>query len=645
MSLTGDNAIGIGGSVRCPVHGVIDLRDETEGTDIIRRLVVSAPLQRLRRVKQLGFASLEYSGADHSRFSHAIGTLEVMRRLLRRFGATNPHFFAGLLAEIGVTGRDSAPLAMQHLLVAALLQDCGELPYAQSMRSLLRPDDDTFRAVAELIDEPLETVRTWPNKPVFTIACLVELQATLESLDLVVLAYLITGHHWTAKRERLHAVMQLLDGVVDADRIDYVARDTHHTGLGKIDVAGVIGSLVDVHDDGPLCIEPAPVAELLAMRAHLYSTVYLSGANRFRVLLLRELLKAVLDGNSQQLRVEVFGEQQFGHGVVTFNHDRFMTLDDVTVDGLIELAATARSRNHLSRRGKAALDGLRDPSLYRERWFSSLDPLDSVVPVNIPPTVFAEYYEDASRSDQRLVRVRMGDGDTAVEIPLNELNGPYASITTRPRAELPMRGDVLIFEPKTSRLPSDYQAALDSRSLGAAVKAGLVQGGGIDRPDTLDDPDYSGPSLFISYCVEDIWVVAAIVGELKRRKRKYYLLAGAHQGVGGTPGENSRDAPRRADACLMVVSVAYQDRILKQPNGNIVKELEVAAGMRRISGYPIVPLATSHFSTLSRMPWGLLGFDETPFVGRPLSAHDRNGLAEAVNEALRRIDEEVEKKK
>ena len=45
------------------------------------------------------------------------------------------------------------------------------------------------------------------------------------------------------------------------------------------------------------------------------------------------------------------------------------------------------------------------------------------------------------------------------------------------------------------------------------------------------------------------------------------------------------------------------------------------------------------------MPWGLLGFDETPFVGRPLSAHDRNGLAEAVNEALRRIDEEVEKKK
>lgn len=61
--------------------------------------------------------------------------------------------------------------------------------------------------------------------------------------------------------------------------------------------------------------------------------------------------------------------------------------------------------------------------------------------------------------------------------------------------------------------------------------------------------------------------------------------------------------------------------------------------------HPIVPLATSHFSTLSQMPWGLLGFDETPFVGRPLSAHDRNGLAEAVNEALRRIDEEVEKKK
>jgi HD superfamily phosphohydrolase len=41
-------------------------------------------LDRLRRIKQLGFASYGYLAADHSRYAHAVGTMHVMQAILSR---------------------------------------------------------------------------------------------------------------------------------------------------------------------------------------------------------------------------------------------------------------------------------------------------------------------------------------------------------------------------------------------------------------------------------------------------------------------------------------------------------------------------------------------------------------------------------
>ena len=68
--------------LRDPVHGLVEF--ETDEEDIVAALLEAGEVQRLRRIRQLGLASLAYPGADHTRFSHAIGAAFVMTRFIRR---------------------------------------------------------------------------------------------------------------------------------------------------------------------------------------------------------------------------------------------------------------------------------------------------------------------------------------------------------------------------------------------------------------------------------------------------------------------------------------------------------------------------------------------------------------------------------
>ena len=68
--------------LRDPVHGLISF--EADEFAIVPRLMQADEVQRLRRIRQLGLTSLAYPGADHTRFSHAIGAAHVMTRFIGR---------------------------------------------------------------------------------------------------------------------------------------------------------------------------------------------------------------------------------------------------------------------------------------------------------------------------------------------------------------------------------------------------------------------------------------------------------------------------------------------------------------------------------------------------------------------------------
>ena len=68
--------------LRDPVHGVVAF--EGENGRVLPRLIDTVEMQRLRRVRALGVASMAFPGAEHSRFAHAIGAAQVMARFLAR---------------------------------------------------------------------------------------------------------------------------------------------------------------------------------------------------------------------------------------------------------------------------------------------------------------------------------------------------------------------------------------------------------------------------------------------------------------------------------------------------------------------------------------------------------------------------------
>src|SRR5256714_2740162 len=100
--------------IRDPVHDVIVLHTEHPLEALLFRLLNAPPVQRLRRVRQLGMASLAYPGADHSRYSHSLGVMQTARRMLEQL-------------------RHSVPVDEGEetvLLSACLLHDLGHGPFS-----------------------------------------------------------------------------------------------------------------------------------------------------------------------------------------------------------------------------------------------------------------------------------------------------------------------------------------------------------------------------------------------------------------------------------------------------------------------------------------------------------------------------------
>lgn len=150
-------------------------RDPVHGDILLNHLEVpvvdTEKFQRLRKIKQLGTAHLVFPGAEHSRFSHSLGTLHMAQIILRnvrdnRFtqygysGSGTPKYF----------GSDNLQDTVFALVVrlAALIHDLHEFPLSHTLekegnlfgkqwedeeinRSVIGYESDTFKEVLKTI--------------------------------------------------------------------------------------------------------------------------------------------------------------------------------------------------------------------------------------------------------------------------------------------------------------------------------------------------------------------------------------------------------------------------------------------------------------------------------------------------------------
>src|SRR5262245_2935751 len=117
--------------IRDPIHDVISFRMDRPVEALLFRLLNSAEIQRLRRVRQLGLASLAYPGADHSRYSHSLGVMETARKMLDRLRSLMP----------------IDAMEEKVCLVASLLHDLGHGPFSHVFEAVsgIRHEETTVR--------------------------------------------------------------------------------------------------------------------------------------------------------------------------------------------------------------------------------------------------------------------------------------------------------------------------------------------------------------------------------------------------------------------------------------------------------------------------------------------------------------------
>lgn len=162
-------------------------------TDIERKVIDSPPMQRLRRIKQLGMTSLVYPSATHTRFEHSLGAM---------------HIAGNLCKSLGFSEEDTA-----HVRMAALLHDIGHFPFSHILdeNSYLMDGANHAKLGAEKITIELSKVLL-ENK-----------------LDPKKVARIATG------KGKLGSI---LSGGIDADKMDYLVRDARFTGVayGMVDL-------------------------------------------------------------------------------------------------------------------------------------------------------------------------------------------------------------------------------------------------------------------------------------------------------------------------------------------------------------------------------------------------------------------------
>ena len=199
------------GEIKDPVHGYVYI------TANEREIIDSYPVQRLRRLRQLAGAEYVYPGANHTRFEHSVGVMYLAGRV-----AENPNISQRI-------SQDEAEMVR----IAALLHDVGHGPFSHVFEHLLDKE----------LGKTHEDMTLW-------IAKNSELKDILNKVgyEAEEIGKLAVGRLHRPKKAFLD---QIISSSVDVDKLDFVVRDTYHTGAeyGYIDVFRLIHTLDVLGED------------------------------------------------------------------------------------------------------------------------------------------------------------------------------------------------------------------------------------------------------------------------------------------------------------------------------------------------------------------------------------------------------------
>ncbi|WP_423792244.1 HD domain-containing protein [Methanocaldococcus indicus] len=228
--------------IRDSIHKDIYIEDE------ILKIIDSEEFQRLRNIKQLGLANLVYPSANHTRFEHSLGTMFISQKIAEKID----------------------DIDIELVKISALLHDIGHPPFSHTLEILNYNHEKVGKKIIKKMD-----LGVFSNK---------------EILDV------LSG-------KRLES--EIISGDVDADRMDYLLRDSYHTGTayGLIDLPRIIRSLKTFEYFGKVKIGVIKkgiqaIESLLVARHQMYSAVYMHKTVRIvNTMLKRAVIEEIKNNN------------------------------------------------------------------------------------------------------------------------------------------------------------------------------------------------------------------------------------------------------------------------------------------------------------------------------------------------------------
>lgn len=278
------------GEIKDPVHGYVYI------TEVEKEIIDSYPVQRLRRLRQLAGAEYVYPGANHTRFEHSVGVM----------------YLAGKVTENPNISRLLDDEEVELLRLAALLHDVGHGPFSHIFEHLL---------VKEL-GKTHEDMTVW-------IVQNSELKDLLNKIgyDPEVVGKLAVGVLHKSGKSFLD---QIITSSIDVDKLDFVVRDTYHTGAeyGYIDVFRLIHTLDVLGED--LAVDLGALSALesfLIARMESFKSIYFHRVGRAAQI----MLATAMEKANEDL------------GLASFKTpEEYLAMDDYTVWSMLKNCEKSR---------------------------------------------------------------------------------------------------------------------------------------------------------------------------------------------------------------------------------------------------------------------------------------------------------------
>lgn len=270
--------------IRCPIHGFIRFSEHE------RQIIDHRLFRRLRWIRQLALTELVYPGATHTRFEHSLGVMEVATRIYDALARSH----GGLMEDVfrGVEQLKDNPLAKSRQLVrlAALLHDTGHCCFSHAAEEVIQKDSDHESLTVHVLKQP-ELLGGQLDK-LFFHGCSDLTGKLIEPSGLP---------------PQLQVLRDIVSGQVDADRTDYLLRDSHHCGVDyglfdyrrmvecltlRADPEGLGGLEIAIQRDGIHTFEA-----LILARYQMNTQVYYHRLRRIYDLYLKEYFRAKGDAD------------------------------------------------------------------------------------------------------------------------------------------------------------------------------------------------------------------------------------------------------------------------------------------------------------------------------------------------------------